>query len=74
MPGIQRWGALLCTALFLSTLVPSRGTAQVRTASVSALGLADSYGVLARGYAATGANPALLGLDGNPFFSLAMDA
>ena len=72
MPGIQRWGALLCTALFLSTLVPSRGTAQVRTASVSALGLADSYGVLARGYAATGANPALLGLDGNPFFSLAI--
>ena len=51
---------------------PSTLEAQLSTASVSALGLADSYGTLARGYAAPGANPALLGLDGNPFFSLAI--
>ncbi|NNF26320.1 MAG: hypothetical protein HKN73_03740 [Gemmatimonadetes bacterium] len=72
MRNVLSLGVSMMVAAGVVTLSPSEAEAQVGTASVSALGVADSYGTLARGYAAPGANPALLGLDGNPFFSLAI--
>jgi hypothetical protein len=54
--------ALACASAPLSAQLPS--------ASASALGLADNYSALARGFNAVAWNPAMLGMPGNPGFSI----
>lgn len=59
--------------LLLALLHPSRPAAgQLPPATSAALGTANNYTALARGFAALSLNPAGLGMPGNPGFSLAL--
>ena len=60
--------SLVAATLLGATLEPS--AAQVPNASARAFGMSGNYSALARGYAAVAWNPALLGLDNNPLFSV----
>ncbi len=51
-------------------LLPSGAQSQLASASAAAMGTADNYTALARGFAAVALNPAGLGLPGSPGFSL----
>ncbi|MFI5213713.1 MAG: DUF5723 family protein [Gemmatimonadales bacterium] len=55
-------------------LAPTVLAAQLPNPSLRALALGGSYTVLARGYEATGWNPASLGATGNPGFTLGLPA
>ena len=52
------------------TLAPPTLHAQLPSASAAALGLADNYSALARGFNTVAWNPAMLGMPGNPGFSI----
>jgi len=58
------------TAIVILALGATSAAAQLPSASAPAFGMSGSYTALARGYDAVAWNPALLGLDNNPSFSL----
>ena len=62
--------AVLAIALVSANARPS--SAQLPSASAPALGLADNFSALARGFNAVAWNPALLGMPDNPGFSLGL--
>ena len=62
---------LFFVTMFVTGIATAAG-AQMPSASAPALGLADNYTALARGYATVAWNPALLGLPDNPRTSLAL--
>ena len=57
-------------ALACTTALPL--AAQLPSASATALGLADNYSALARGFNAVAWNPAMLGMPDNPGFSMGL--
>ena len=58
------------TAIVILAIGALSAAAQLPSASAPAFGMSGSYTALARGYDAVAWNPALLGLDNNPSFSL----
>ena len=62
---------IVTAALGLLTLAGA-ATAQLPSASASALGMGDNFTAVARGYHAIAWNPALLGIPGNPRLSFAI--
>jgi len=63
-------GILTCMACALA--IPRLGHGQLPSSSTKALGTANNYTALARGYSAVALNPANLALPGNPKFSLSL--
>jgi hypothetical protein len=61
---------LIALAMACAYALPLRG--QLPSASAPALGLADNYTAVARGFNAVAWNPAMLGMPDNPRFSLAI--
>jgi hypothetical protein len=61
---------LIALAMACAYALPLR--AQIPSASAPALGLADNYTAVARGFNAVAWNPAMLGMPDNPRFSLAI--
>ena len=61
-------GAVLSLAIACAYSVPLR--AQLPSASAPALGLADNFSALAKGFNAVAWNPAMLGMPDNPRFSI----
>ena len=65
--------ARLCGFVLLVVALGGRAAgAQLPSASAPALGLADNYTALARGFNAVAWNPAMLGMPDNPKFSLGL--
>ncbi len=60
------------SALALTVSAAASVHAQLPSASTGALGMADNFTAVARGYAAVSWNPAMLGMAGNPGASLAL--
>lgn len=60
----------LALPIAMACAVVSPLSAQLPSASATALGLADNYSALARGFNAVAWNPAMLGMPGNPGFSI----
>ena len=58
------------TAIVILAFGATTAAAQLPSASAPAFGMSGSYTAMARGYDAVAWNPALLGLDNNPRFSL----
>lgn len=61
---------VLTAALVFGTTVPA--AAQLASPSATALGMAENYTAVARGFSATAWNPAALGMPGNPGASFAL--
>ena len=64
--------ACLLALVLAVPLTPRPGAGQLPPATSAALGTANNYTALARGFAALSLNPAGLGMPGSPVFSLAL--
>jgi hypothetical protein len=62
----------IATALLGLVISAASAQAQLPSASTSALGMGENFTAVARGYHALAWNPALLGLGGNPGYSLSV--
>ena len=68
----RRTGAALVAAALAWAVAPRAVSAQIANASTAAFGMGGNFTAVARGYNALAWNPAMLGLPGNPGFSLAV--
>ena len=68
----RRTGAALVVATLAWGAAPTLASAQLPNVSTAAFGMGGNYTAVARGYNALAWNPAMLGLAGNPGFSLGL--